>query len=148
MIAKNRKAYHDYSILEEYEAGIVLKGCEVKSIRAGQITLSGSYARVVRDEVWLFNCHINPYPQSQHNPPDPLRDRKLLLHKREIQKLITKTETKGLTLIPLKLYFKNNKVKLKIGLGQSKKHYDKRHTLKEKAQKRDVAKAFKQQNRK
>ncbi|HFB52237.1 MAG TPA: SsrA-binding protein SmpB, partial [Anaerolineae bacterium] len=112
IVATNRKAYHDYHILDTYEAGIVLTGSEIKSIRAGQISLRDGYATVQDDEVWLMNVHIAPYHQANRENHEPRRTRKLLLHRREINRLIGKLREKGLTLIPLKVYLKNNRAKV------------------------------------
>ncbi len=117
-IADNRKAFHDYHILETFEAGIALLGTEVKGIREGQANLRDSYARVDKGEVWLFNVHINPYSHRGYVDHDPKRKRRLLLHKYEIRKLIGKTVEKGLTLVPTRMYFKNGKIKVAIALAQ------------------------------
>jgi SsrA-binding protein len=142
-LAQNRRARHDYEILETFEAGLVLVGTEVKSVRQGKASLAESYARVKNGEIWLVNCHIHPYEQGNRFNVDPRRDRKCLLHKREIEKLIGKVEEKGMTLIPLALYLKNRTIKLSLGLGKSKKHYDKRRDIKEKDVKRQIAQAIK-----
>lgn len=128
-IAVNRKARHEYHIFNTYEAGIVLQGTEVKSIRQGKANLVDSYASIKDGEVWLFNCHISNYEQGNINNHDPHRTRKLLLKRNEIRKLIGKTKEKGLTLIPLRLYIKNGKVKLELALAQGKKAYDKREDI-------------------
>ncbi|MCK4278336.1 MAG: SsrA-binding protein SmpB, partial [Desulfurellaceae bacterium] len=133
----NRKAYHDYEILETVEVGIVLRGAEVKSLREGTANLKGSYADIKDDEVWLLNFHISPYPQAGIFNPDPYRDKKLLLHRRQIRKLTDKIKEKGLTLIPLKVYFRNGKAKVQMALVRGKKMYDKRRVLKEKELKRE-----------
>jgi SsrA-binding protein len=131
-IAVNRKAHHDYSIEERYEAGIALQGWEVKSLRAGKIQLDQGYVILKDQEVWLIGAQISPLlTASTHVHPDPQRTRKLLLHDREISKLIGSVERKGYTLVPLKLYWKNNRVKLEIGLAKGKKLYDKRASEKE-----------------
>jgi SsrA-binding protein len=131
-IAVNRRAHHDYSIEERYEAGIALQGWEVKSLRAGKIQLDQGYVILKDEEVWLIGAQIAPLnTASTHIHPDPQRTRKLLLHEREISKLIGSVERKGYTLVPLKLYWKNNKVKLEIGLAKGKKLHDKRATEKE-----------------
>ncbi len=140
VVTTNRKARHDYTVLETFEAGIVLKGPEVKSLRQGNANLSDGYAKLKSGEVWLFGMHISPYEQGSYANVDPIRDRKLLLHKKEIRKIFTKLEQKGLTLIPLKVYFKNNIAKVLIGLGQGKKSYDKRHDI----AKRDVERSIRQ----
>ncbi len=132
----NRKARHDYEILETYEAGIVLKGSEVKSIRMGAANLKDSYAEIKNGEVWVNNFHISPYKfASEHTNHDPYRKKKLLLHKYQIRKLIGKTKEKGLTLIPLKVYSKHGKLKMELALAKGKKLYDKRKDIKE----RDLA---------
>lgn len=128
-IATNRKARHEYSILNIYEAGIVLKGTEVKSLRRGKANLVDSYANLKDGEIWLIGAHINSYEQGNINNHDPLRDRKLLLNRSEIRRLIGKVKEKGLTLIPLRLYFKNGKVKVELALAKGKKSYDKRETI-------------------
>ena len=140
IVAKNKKAYHDYHIDAKYEAGMVLSGPEVKSLRAGRVNLRDGYANVnSRGEVMLYNVHISSYSFATHNPNEPLRVRKLLLNKREIKKLIGKLKEKGLALIPLKIYFKENgKAKVELGLARGKKQYDKRAALKEKQSKREL----------
>ena len=138
-IASNRKAYHDYFILETYEAGIALSGTEIKSLRAGKVQLREAYARIENDELWLVGMHISPYEQAgiyfQH---DPTRPRKLLLHHREIRKLQEATEAKGLTLIPTRLYLKKGRAKLEIGIARGKHTYDKREALAERENQRDA----------
>ena len=129
IIANNKKARHDYFILEEYEARIVLKGTEVKSVRQGKVSIKESYCQINNAEVFIFGMHISPYEQGNIYNVDPLRMRKLLLNKREILKLIGKTKEKGLTLVPLKVYLKYGLVKLEIGLAKGKKIYDKRETI-------------------
>ncbi len=129
IITENRKARHEYQIVQTYEAGIVLKGTEVKSLRQGKANLSDSYATIKNGEVWLINAHISVYDQGNINNHDPLRERKLLFNKNEIRKLTSKTKEKGLTLVPLKLYFKNGKVKVDLALAQGKKVYDKREDI-------------------
>ena len=140
-VAVNRRARHDYFIDETYEAGIVLVGSEVKSLRAGKANLKDSYARVDRGEVWLFNTHISPYDPASQFGHDPTRKRKLLLHSREIEKLTGKTKERGYSLIPLRLYFKKGKAKLEIALARGKKQYDKRAAIKEKEAKREMDRA-------
>lgn len=139
----NRKAYHDYEILETVEVGIVLRGAEVKSLREGTANLKGSYADIKDDEVWLLNFHISPYPQAGIFNPDPYRDKKLLLHRRQIRKLTDKIKEKGLTLIPLKVYFRNGKAKVQMAVAKGKKMYDKRRVLKEKELKREQERVLK-----
>lgn len=128
-IAVNRKARHEYHIFNTYEAGIVLQGTEVKSIRQGKANLVDSYAAIKDGEVWLFNAHISNYEQGNINNHDPHRTRKLLLNRSEIRKLIGKTKEKGLTLVPLRIYLKNGRVKVEIALAQGKKAYDKREDI-------------------
>jgi SsrA-binding protein len=128
-IAVNRKARHEFSIIQTYEAGIVLVGTEVKSLREGKANLVDSYALLKNGEIWLFSLHISEYKQGNINNHIPTRDRKLLLNKSEIRKLIGKTKEKGLTLIPLRLYFKNGRVKVELALAKGKKVYDKRHDI-------------------
>lgn len=127
----NKKALHEYHILESLEAGIELLGLEVKSIRSGRVDLGQSFARVVGDEVYLFNVHIPPYQHAQLRNYDPARSRKLLLHKKQIQSLIGKLSAKGTTLVPVALYDKHNLIKVELGLGKSKKEFDKRRIIKE-----------------
>ena len=146
-IADNRKAFHDYHILETFEAGIALLGTEVKGIREGQANLRDSYARVDNGEVWLFNVHINPYSHRGYVDHDPKRKRRLLLHKYEIRKLIGKTVEKGLTLVPTKMYFKNGKVKVAIALARGKAVHDKRETLRRREVDRETRAAVKERVR-
>ena len=146
-IADNRKAFHDYHILETFEAGIALLGTEVKGIREGQANLRDSFARVDKGEVWLFNVHINPYSHRGYVDHDPKRKRRLLLHKYEIRKLIGKTVEKGLTLIATKMYFKNGKVKVEIALAKGKQDHDKRETLRRREADRETRAAVKERVR-
>ncbi|MBI4827444.1 MAG: SsrA-binding protein SmpB [Nitrospinae bacterium] len=140
----NRKARHDYHILDSMEAGVVLKGNEVKSIRQGKVTLHDAFARVTKGEAWLCGCHINPYQaQNTFTTYDPMRDRKLLLHKRQIAQLAAATQEKGMTLLPLKLYFKKGQVKIELGVGKGKKQYDKREDLKRRDAEREMDRAMK-----
>jgi SsrA-binding protein len=139
-IATNRRARHDYHIEETYEAGISLMGSEVKTLRGGKASLQDAYALVRNGEVFLVGAHIPPYPQASMQNHEPTRMRKLLLHKGEIRKLIGKTAEKGLTLIPLRLYFKGNKVKVELGLAKGKRHYDKRQTIAKRDAEREMAK--------
>ena len=136
-IAANRKAYHDYFVEEKFEAGIELCGTEVKSLRAGTVNLKDSYCAVSHNELFVYNMHISPYEKGNIYNRDPLRVRKLLMHKKEILKLFQQVSQKGLTLIPLSLYFKDSKVKVELGLCKGKKLYDKRDALAEKQQRRD-----------
>lgn len=128
-ITVNRKARHEYHILQTFEAGIVLVGTEVKALREGKANLVDSYATIKNGEVWLVSAHISEYKQGNINNHNPTRDRKLLLNKNEIRKLIGKTKEKGLTLIPLRMYFKNGRVKVELALAKGKKSYDKRETI-------------------
>ncbi len=146
-VTTNRKAYHDYFVEETLEAGIALQGTEVKSLRQGLANLTDSYAIVKNDEVFLFNATISPYPYGNIMNHEPLRTRKLLLHKEEIRKLIGKISQKGFTLIPLKIYFVRGKAKILIGLAKGKKAYDKRETIKEKESKRELERTVKERNR-
>ena len=143
---ENRKARFEYHLLERFEAGIVLLGCEVKAIREGQMTLQDSYARFWKDEVWLYNCHITPYSRKQsYEVIDPLRIRKLLLNQKEIKKLKEWTERKkGASVVPVKAYFKKGKLKLEIAFAEGKKQYDKRATIKKRMQDREAQSAMKQ----
>jgi SsrA-binding protein len=143
-VCQNKKAFHDYFIEETFEAGLVLVGTEVKSLRLGRAHLKESYARIKGEEVFLVHTHISPYAQADSfTRPDPTRTRKLLLHKKEIKKLIGKTREKGYTLIPTKIYFKNGKAKVAIGLARGKKLYDKREAIKKKTVEREMEKAVK-----
>ncbi len=146
-VATNRKAYHDYFIEENIEAGIVLQGTEVKSLRLGLANLTDSYAIVKNNELFLFNANISPYPHGNIMNHEPLRTRKLLLHREEIKRLIGKMTHKGYTLIPLKIYFVRGKAKVLIGLAKGKKAYDKRETIKEKESKREVERTVKERSR-
>lgn len=144
VMADNRQARFTYEILDSYEAGVALKGTEVKSIRAGKVNLRDGYAQVKNGEVWLLNVHISPHDMTnQAYNHDPRRPRRLLLHKAEIRKLIGKVEEKGLTLVPLKLYLKKGRVKVNIAIGRGKKLHDKRESLKQKQEKRDIARMMK-----
>ncbi len=145
MAIVNRRARHEYHILETFEAGIMLTGPEVKSVRAGQANLAEAHCIVRNERVLLIGCHISPYkPASMHNPKEPARSRTLLLHKREIQRLIGKLREKGLTLVPLKLYFnERGYAKLEIGLARGKKMHDKRQALKERDIRRDLQRRYK-----
>lgn len=138
VIADNRRARHEYSIEDDYEAGMVLLGTEVKALRNGQANLSDSYAKIVRGEVFVYQMHISPYKFAYYDNHDPLRPRKLLLHNYEIKKLVGKINEKGYSLIPLSLYFSNGKIKMKLGLAKGKKLHDKRHSIKERDAKREM----------
>jgi len=143
IICVNRKARHEYFIEETYEAGIVLQGSEVKSLRDGKANLVDSYARIMRGECILLNAHINPYTAANRYNHEPTRTRKLLLHKREILRLSGKVREKGLTLVALRLYFKGGRAKVELGLARGKKLYDKRETLRKKAAQREVERSLK-----
>jgi SsrA-binding protein len=138
LICQNKKAYHNYFIEETYQAGVSLFGSEVKSLREGKVSLGDSYGDIKKSEVFLVDAHISPYPQANRLNHDPLRTRKLLLHKREIKRLIGKVEQRGYTLIPVKLYFVNGKVKVDLALAKGKKLFDKRETLKKKTMEREM----------
>ncbi|MCG8688555.1 MAG: SsrA-binding protein SmpB [Desulfobacterales bacterium] len=138
LIATNKKARHNYHIDAEYEAGIMLVGSEVKSIREGRVSFKDAYADIKRDEVFLRQLHISPYKYAYNANHEAMRTRKLLLHRYEIKRLSAKIKEKGYTLIPLKIYFKNDKIKVLIGLGKGKKLYDKRETIKQRDVKRDL----------
>ncbi|HTR82522.1 MAG TPA: SsrA-binding protein SmpB [Bacteroidota bacterium] len=138
----NRKARHDYEVLDSFEAGVVLKGSEVKSLRLGNANLQDSYAYVKGSEVWLSGMHINPYEQANILNHEPRRERKLLLHKKEIRKLIGKTSEKGLTLIPLKVYFKNGLAKVELGLCKGRRSYDKRAAIAKRETEREIRRQF------
>jgi len=142
VIAENRKAFFDYAILDSYQAGIVLAGTEVKSIRLGRVNLKDSFARVENGEIWLFNMHVSPYQQGGRYNLDPTRQRKLLLRQSELKKLIGRVQEKGLTLVPLKLYLMGNWVKVDLALAKSKKLFEKREKIKKKETQREVARAF------
>jgi len=142
-IVDNRKARHDYFLTEKFEAGISLVGTEVKSLRAGKVNLKDSYAQIDDGELFLYNMHISPYEHGSFSNVDPTRKRKLLMHKREIMRLLGKVKEKGLTLVPTKLYFTRGMVKVEIALAQGKKLHDKRATQKEKMAKREIDRAMK-----
>lgn len=141
-VITNRKAYHDYFIMETYEAGIALKGTEVKSLRAGQANLQEGYAHINNGELWLLGMHISPFDKGNINNHDPKRDRKLLLHKSEIRKLVGVTSKKGMTLVPLRVYFKRNRAKVEIGVARSKRMYDKREAIRKREVERDLRRHF------
>ncbi len=147
IISQNKKAWHDYFVEDTYEAGIELFGTEVKSIRQGSVNLKDSYASVKNSEVFVHGMHISPYEKGNIFNKDPLRVRKLLLHKAEIRKLIGTTAQQGYALVPLKLYFKGSKVKLELGLCKGKKLYDKREDAAKKAAKRDMERTLRERNR-
>ena len=144
MITVNRKARHDYHIEESIEAGIVLKGSEIKSIRAGRVNLSDAYAKPDDGELWLCNCHIATYDAASYNTHEPKRPRKLLLHRQELDSLAAKVTQKGLTLVPLKLYTKRGVAKLELGVARGKKVYDKREAIARRHAEREIERAMKQ----
>ena len=138
IIAENRKARHDYHIVDRYEAGMVLTGTEVKSLRAGKANLKDSYARIRNGEIYVHQLHISPYVSAYYDNHDPLRIRKLLLHKQEIRQLIGKINERGFTLVPLRLYFRDSKVKIELALAKGKHSYDKRDTIRRRDEQRDL----------
>ena len=144
IIAKNRKAFRDFELFDRFEAGIVLIGSEVKSIRAGRVSLKDAYAKVKNGEVWLYGMHISPYEKAGIFIPDPKRRRKLLLHRREIMKLKSRTEERGLTIVPLEIYFKRGLVKIKIALAKGRREYQKKRYLLQKQQERDKERELKE----
>lgn len=146
LIANNKKAYHDYFIEENYEAGIALHGTEVKSMRQGKCSIKESFIRIENGEVYVYGMHVSPYEKGNIFNKDPLRVKKLLLHKYEINKLAGKVAEKGLTLVPLQVYFKDGRVKVEIGLARGKKLYDKRQDIAKKDQRREAEKEFKIKN--
>lgn len=147
IIAVNRKARRDYEIIESLEVGIVLKGTEVKSLREGRLSFKDSYARIQNGEVFLVNAHISPYSHGNVQNHDPLRERKLLLHKAEIRRLVGKTEQKGLTLVPLQAYFVQGNAKLELALARGKRHSDKRETIKRRDAAREMERELKRRQR-
>lgn len=147
IIAENRKAFHDYFIDERFECGVALSGTEVKSLRAGKVNLKDSYCQVKDGEIFLIGVHISPYENGNRFNLDPMRMRKLLMHKKEIIRLYSKTKEDGLTLVPTKCYFKDSKVKFEIGLARGKKNYDKRDVEASKQAKREIDRAIKNNNR-
>ena len=141
---KNKKAYHDYELVEKVEAGIALLGTEVKSLRQGLGDLEGSYARIIKNEIWLVGSKIAQYSEASYNNHEPLRNRKLLLHRNQIEKIKIKLQQRGFTLVPLKIYFNNRGLaKIEIALARGKRQYDKRAKLQKEQQKRDVARSMK-----
>lgn len=146
LIAQNKKAYHDFFIEEVFEAGIVLVGTEVKSMRAGKCSLKESFIRIEHNEAFIYNMHISPYEQGNIFNKDPLRTKKLLLHKKEINKLFGAVTKEGYTIVPLRVYLKNSLVKVDIGLAKGKKIYDKRQDIAKKDQRREAEKEFKVKN--
>ena len=147
VIATNRKAFHDYTILETFEAGLVLRGTEVKSLRESQVNFKDCYAAVDKGEAWLIGCYITPYHHGSDANHDPERPRKLLLHRREIGRLLGKVAERGLTLIPLRLYFKEGRAKLELGLARGKKLYDKRQAIRERDERRSMAQEVRDRQR-
>ncbi|HAC2490030.1 TPA_asm: SsrA-binding protein SmpB [Listeria monocytogenes] len=144
LVAQNKKARHDYAIEETFEAGIVLQGTEIKSVRNARVNLKDSYARIDKGEIFLHNMHISPYEQGNRYNHDPLRTRKLLLHKKQISRLIGETKESGYSIVPLKMYIKDGYAKVLIGVARGKKKYDKRQDLKQKEAKRDIERALKE----
>jgi SsrA-binding protein len=146
-VAENRKAFHDYHILETFEGGLVLLGTEVKAIREGNVNLRDSYAQVNDGEVWVYNIHIKPYSHRGYADHEPTRKRKLLLHRQEIRKLIGRTVERGMTLVPTRMYFKNGRVKIALGLAKGKQAHDKRETIKRREADRETRAAVKERRR-
>ncbi|MGL4520981.1 MAG: SsrA-binding protein SmpB [Bacilli bacterium] len=146
-VAQNKKAYHDYFIEETFECGMVLQGTEIKSLRASKANLQDAYARIISGELWIMGMHVSPYEQGNRFNHDPLRSRKLLLHRMEINKLIGISKEQGYALVPLKIYLKNGFAKLLLGVGRGKKQYDKREDLKKKEAKREIDRAFRERQK-
>ena len=138
VVVTNRKARYEYEIIDSVEVGLVLVGSEVKSIRSARVNLSDSYGRVIKGEIWIIGMHISPYMEATTQNHDPLRERKLLLHRNEIKKLARKVQEKGFTLIPLRIYFKNNRAKLELGVARGKRQYDKKVSIAQKDAKREM----------
>jgi SsrA-binding protein len=147
IVAENRKAYHDYHILDTFEAGVALLGTEVKSIREGRVNLRDSFARVEAGEVFIYNVHISPYSHRGYADHEPTRRRKLLLRREEIRRLVGKTVEKGMTLVPVRMYFKNGRVKIAVSLARGKKAHDKRETIKRREAERETRAAIKERRR-
>jgi SsrA-binding protein len=147
VLATNRKASHDYHIEETYETGVALTGTEIKSVRAGSVNLRDSYAQVKNGELWLLNVHIAPYEPASRQNVDPYRDRKLLMHRKEILRLFGRVQEKGLTLVPLRMYLKKNRAKLEIGLARGKRQYDKREAISKRDAAREMDRAVKARGR-
>jgi len=147
VIAQNKKAYHDYFIEEKYECGIELAGTEVKSLRLGQVNIKDSYASISNGEVWLKGMHISPYEKGNIFNRDPLRERRLLMHKFEIRKLIGKIKEQGYSLVPTSVYLKGQRIKIELGLAKGKKNYDKRDAIAANTAKRDIARKIKEYNK-
>lgn len=146
-VASNRKAYHDYHIDQDYEAGIALVGTEIKSVRAGQVNLRDGYVQIREGEAWLMNVHIAPYDHANRENHEPRRDRKLLLHKREIARLQSKVQEKGFTIVPLRVYIKGNKAKVEIALARGKRQYDKRAAIASRDSERHIQREFRESRR-
>ena len=147
VVATNRKAFYNFSILETYEAGLVLRGTEVKSLRESHVNFKDCYASIDRGEAWLIGCHISPYHHGSDANHDPERTRKLLLHQREIKRLVGKVAERGLTIVPLRLYFKGGRAKVELGLARGKKLHDKRATIRERDERRELAKEARERHR-
>jgi SsrA-binding protein len=147
VIATNRKAFHNFEILESYEVGLVLRGTEVKSLREAQVNFKDCYAAIDNGEAWLIGCHITPYHHGSDANHDPERRRKLLLHRREIGRLLGKVAERGLTLVPLRLYFKEGRAKIELGLARGKKLHDKRAAIRERDERREMAKEARDRQR-
>jgi SsrA-binding protein len=147
LVASNRRAHHNFDILETHEAGLVLQGTEVKSLRDSRADLKESYARIDGNEAWLLGLHISPYAQGNRANHDPLRPRKLLLHRGELNRLLGKIMEKGLTLVPLRLYFKQGRAKVELGLARGRKTLDKRHAIREREEQREVQRALRERTR-
>ncbi|MFZ5917532.1 MAG: SsrA-binding protein SmpB [Chloroflexota bacterium] len=145
VVATNRKAYHDYHVLDTYEAGIVLTGSEIKSVRAGRVNLREGYVTVRDGELWLLNCHISPYDQASRLNHEPRRDRKLLMHRRQIERLTIDTQEPGYTLVPLRMYLKSNRAKVEIALVRGKRQFDKRQTIARRETERHIRRILKGQ---
>ena len=146
LVANNKKAYHDYFIDEKYEAGLVLHGTEVKSLRLGKCSVKEAFVRIENSEVWIYGMHISPYEKGNIFNRDPLRPKKLLMHKDEIRKLTGKISEKGFTIVPLQVYFMDGRAKIEIGIARGKKLYDKRQDIAKKDQRREAEKEFKVKN--
>ena len=147
VVSTNRKAFHNYTILETYEAGLALRGTEVKSLREAQVNFKDCYASIDKGEAWLIGCHISPYHHGSDANHDPERTRKLLLHQREIGRLMGKVAERGLTVVPLRLYFKGGRAKVELGLARGKKLHDKRDTIRERDERREMAKEARESQR-
>jgi len=147
IVSINKKARFEYEVIEQIESGLVLQGTEVKSLRLGKVNFKDSYATVKKGEVWLYNMHISPYEKGNIYNHEPLRVRKLLLHKQEIKRLTGKVEEKGMTLVPLKIYFKNGKAKIELGLGKGKKTVDRRRDIARRDQERELQREFKEKKK-